>query len=195
MGTLIYGASLLFLLTVFLPVIGLEQYGSRGWLNLGPVDLQPAEIVKITFILCYAEYLSRRQESLSTFKGLAIAGCLTLPIIGVIAVLQNDLGNAIVICVIAAIMLFAAGTDGKIFAKTGAAILLCIPLVYQFMAGHQKDRIDAFLNPGNLALPGNYHVWQSKVAIGSGGIFGKGLFEGTQKELKFLPYRLRCEPS
>ena len=106
---------------------------------------------------------------------------------GIIAVLQNDLGNAIVICVIAAIMLFAAGVDGKLYAKAAGAVMLCIPIVYQFMAGHQKDRIDAFLNPNDLSLPGNYHVWQSKIAIGSGGISGKGLFQGTQKELKFLP--------
>jgi rod shape determining protein RodA len=187
LGKIIYVISILFLFTVFLPVIGLEQYGSRGWLDLGAVHLQPAEIVKITFVICYAEFLSRRQESLLTFKGLALAGVFVLPVVGIIAVLQNDLGNAIVICVIAGIMLFAAGVDGKLYAKTAGAILLSIPILYQFMAGHQKDRIDAFLNPNNLSLPGNYHVWQSKVAIGSGGIFGKGLFEGTQKELKFLP--------
>lgn len=187
LGKILYIASILFLFTVFLPGIGLEQYGSRGWLDLGPVHLQPAEIVKITFIICYAEFLSRRQETLHTFKGLVIAGIFVLPLVGIIAVLQNDLGNAIVICVIAAIMLFAAGVDGKLYAKAAGAVMLCIPIVYQFMAGHQKDRIDAFLNPNDLSLPGNYHVWQSKIAIGSGGISGKGLFQGTQKELKFLP--------
>ena len=187
LGKILYIASILFLFTVFLPGIGLEQYGSRGWLDLGPVHLQPAEIVKITFIICYAEFLSRRQETLHTFKGLVIAGIFVLPLVGIIAVLQNDLGNAIVICVIAAIMLFAAGVDGKLYAKAAGAVMLCIPIVYQFMADHQKDRIDAFLNPNDLSLPGNYHVWQSKIAIGSGGISGKGLFQGTQKELKFLP--------
>ncbi|MFA7660093.1 MAG: FtsW/RodA/SpoVE family cell cycle protein [Anaerovoracaceae bacterium] len=187
LGRIIYVASLLFLLTVFLPVIGLEQYGSRGWLDLGPVNLQPAEIVKITFIICYAEFLSRRRESLFTFKGFLLACAAVLPVVGIIAVLQNDLGNAIVICVIAAIMLFAAGADGKLYAKIAAAVVLLIPIAYRFMAGHQKDRIDAYLHPNDLSLPGNYHVWQSKVAIGSGGIKGKGLFEGTQKELEFLP--------
>lgn len=184
---ILYVASILFLFTVFLPVIGLEQYGARGWLDLGPVDLQPAEIVKITFIITYASYLSRHQEDLLTFKGLAIAGAYVLPVIGIIAGMQNDLGNALVICVIAAIMVFAAGVNGKLYGKVAAVGILCIPIMYRFMAGHQKDRIDAFLHPDNLLLPGNYQVWQSKVAIGSGGILGKGLFEGTQKELKFLP--------
>ncbi len=187
MGKIIYVASILFLFTVFIPGIGSEQYGARAWLRLGPVYLQPAEIVKITFIIFYAEYLSKRRESLDTFKGLAIAGALLLPIIGIVTVLQNDLGNAIVICVIAAIMLFAAGTDGKLYAKVSAAVVIAIPIVYQFMTGHQRARIDAFLNPEDLLLPGNYHVWHSKIAIGSGGVFGKGLFQGTQKELDFLP--------
>lgn len=184
---IIYAASVLFLLTVFLPVIGKEQFGARGWLDLGPVDLQPAEIVKITFIIIYAAYLSRRQDSLGSFKGLVIAGLYALPFIGIIAVLQNDLGNALVICVIAAVMVFGAGVNGKLYAKVGAVGVLLVPVAYRFMADHQKARIDAFLHPDNLLLPGNYQVWQSKVAIGSGGVFGKGLFEGTQKELKFLP--------
>jgi rod shape determining protein RodA len=187
MDIILYTASILFLFTVFVPGIGLEQYGARGWIDLGPVNLQPAEVVKITFIIIYASYLSRHQNKLHHFKGLCIAGLYVIPFIAIIAILQNDLGNALVICVIAAAMVFAAGIDGKLFGKVAAVIVLSIPIIYRFMAGHQKDRIDAFLHPDNLMLPGNYQVWQSKVAIGSGGVFGKGLFEGTQKELKFLP--------
>ncbi|MGI6727562.1 MAG: rod shape-determining protein RodA [Anaerovoracaceae bacterium] len=183
----LYIISILFLFTVFLPVIGLEQYGARAWLNLGPVDFQPAEIVKITFIIIYASYLSHHRDNLQTVKGLALSIAYTLPFVGIIAVLQNDLGNALVICVIAFTMIFAAGVNRKLYAKVIAIGFLCIPIMYRFMAGHQKDRIDAFLHPDNLILPGNYQVWQSKIAIGSGGILGKGLFEGTQKELKFLP--------
>ena len=187
MEKILYIASFLFLFTVFIPGIGLVQYGARGWLDLGPVDLQPAEIVKIAFILFYASYLSRHQENLQTFKELAMAGAYIVPFIGVITVLQNDLGNALVMCVVALIMIFAAGVNGKLYAKVGACGVLAMPILYRFMASHQKERIDAFLHPGNLLLPGNYQVWQSKVAIGSGGIAGKGLFEGTQKQLKFLP--------
>lgn len=184
---ILYAASILLLLAVFLPGIGLEQYGARGWLDLGPVDLQPAEIVKITFIIIYSGYLSRHRNDLQTFKGLIIAGIYMLPFVGIIAVLQNDLGNALVIFVIAAIMIFAAGVNVTLYAKLAVVGILCLPIIYRFMAGHQKDRIDAYLHPDNLLLPGNYQVWQSKVAIGSGGILGKGLFQGTQKELKFLP--------
>ncbi|HPO04843.1 MAG TPA: FtsW/RodA/SpoVE family cell cycle protein [Bacillota bacterium] len=189
LGKIIYVSSLLFLFSVFLPVIGLEQYGSRGWLDLGAIHLQPAEIVKITFIIFYAEYLSRRRDTLFTVKGFAIAGALVLPIVGIIAVLQNDLGNAVVVCFIAAVMIFAAGADGKLYAKIVGVVILLVPVAYYFMSGHQKDRIDAFLHPNDPLLPAYYQVWHSKVAIGSGGIFGKGLFHGTQKELEFLPVR------
>ncbi len=183
----IYIASIIFLFTVFLPKIGKEMYGARAWLNLGPIDLQPAEIVKISFILVFSAYLCRNKEKLATFKGLVLAGVYMLPFIAVIAIVQNDLGNALVIIAIAAVMIYAAGVNGKLYAKVAAAAILSTPILYRFMAGYQKDRIDAFLHPEVLTLPGNYQVWQSKVAIGSGRVLGKGLFEGTQKELKFLP--------
>ncbi len=188
-GKYIYIGSVLFLLTVYIPGIGLEQFGSRGWLDFGPVHLQPAEIIKITFAIAYAEFLSRHRESLSTLKGFLIAGSLLIPFVGIIAVLQNDLGNAIVICVMAAVMLFVAGADGKLYAKIAGVALLLMPLSYFFMADHQRVRIDAFLHPNDPSLPGFYQVWHSKIAIGSGGIRGKGLFQGTQKELEFLPVR------
>lgn len=187
MEKLIYAGTILFLLMVFLPGIGLEQYGSRGWLDLGPVNLQPAEFAKIGFIICYAAYLSRRQETLNTVRGVILAGLYFVPFLVIIVILQNDLGNALAICVIAAVMLFVAGVKGKIYGLFAGLVALLIPITYRFMASHQQDRIDAFLHPDNLLLPGNYQVWQSKVAIGSGGILGKGLFEGTQKQLKFLP--------
>ena len=66
-------------------------------------------------------------------------------------------------------------------------VAIAIPVAYKFLAEYQKARIEAFLHPDNLGLPGNYNVWQSKVAIGSGGVFGKGLFKGTQKSLDFIP--------
>jgi rod shape determining protein RodA len=86
-------------------------------------------------------------------------------------------------------MIFAAGANGGVLAKISGVALLSIPIAYNFMAFHQKQRIDAFLYPNDPTLPGYYQVWHSKVAIGSGSIFGKGLFQGTQKELEFLPVR------
>ena len=181
----VYIGSILFLLTVYIPGLGVEHFGARSWINLGVADLQPSELVKITFVLLFANYLSRNSEKLFTYKGVFFAALYGGPFI--VIVLKEDLGSAIVMCIIWIIMVFFAGVDFKIYAKLSAMFLLCVPLLYRFMASHQKERIDAFLHPDNLSLGGNYQVWHSKVAIGSGGFFGKGLFMGTQKELKFLP--------
>ena len=86
-----------------------------------------------------------------------------------------------------AFMVFFAGIDYKILIKFIVGVAVAIPIVYNFLSGYQKDRIEAFLHPDNLDLPGNYQVWQSKVAMGSGGFTGKGLFNGTQKSLDFIP--------
>lgn len=185
MEKVLYAASILFLLTVYIPGLGVEHFGARAWVDLGPVDMQPSELVKISFVLVFASYLTRNRGSLYTLKGVGLAFLYAAPFIGII--LKEDLGTAVVMCVITVTMIFIAGIDLKLFAKLSGLFLISMPIMYRFMGEHQKQRIDAFLHPDNLSLPGNYQVWNSKVAIGSGGIFGKGLFEGTQKELKFLP--------
>lgn len=181
----LYIASVLFLLTVYVPGLGSEQYGARAWINLKVIYLQPSELVKISFVLIFARYLSERSETLLSYKGVFQAALYGAPFI--LIVLKDDLGNAIVLCMIWVVMVFFAGIRFRIFAKLSALFLLAVPLMYRFMASHQKERIDAFLHPENMSLKGNYQVWNSKVAIGSGGFFGKGLFMGTQKSLKFLP--------
>jgi len=185
MEKIIYAASLLFLLTVYIPGLGVEHFGARAWVDLGPIDMQPSELVKISFVLIFSSYLTRNRGNLYTLKGIGLAFLYAAPF--VLIILKEDLGTAIVLCFMIVMMVFAAGIDYKLFAKLGGVFLISMPILYRFMASHQKERIDAFLHPDVMSLPGNYQVWNSKVAIGSGGIFGKGLFEGTQKELKFLP--------
>jgi rod shape determining protein RodA len=186
MERILYIGSILLLLAVYVPGLGKEQFGAHGWINLGLLDLQPSEVVKITFILTFSQYLTRKRESLMTFKGIVMAGAYFMPFVLMVLV-EPDLGNAVVLFVIAAVMIYSAGVKYKLFAQIAGVGVLSMPIIYRFMESHQKDRIDAFLNPENLTLPGNYQVWNSKVAIGSGGLLGKGIFEGTQKSLKFLP--------
>lgn len=181
----LYIVSLLLLLTVYIPGLGVEQYGSRAWINLGIMNFQPSEIVKITFVILLALYFSRNHDNLWNYKGVITSALYASPFI--VIVLKEDLGGAIVLCFIWLAMVFYAGIDYRILGKFTCIFAICLPIVYRVMASHQKERIDAFLHPSNLGLGGNYQVWQSKVAIGSGGFFGKGLFQGTQKELKFLP--------
>ena len=132
-----------------------------------------------------ANYLSVHREDIKKFRGVLLAGLYALPII--VIVLKEDLGSALVYMIIWLFMVFFAGIDYKILLKSVIAAIAALPVIYNFLGDYQKDRIEAFLHPDNINLPGNYQVWQSKVAIGSGGFTGKGLFNGTQKELDFIP--------
>ena len=181
----IYVASVLFLLSVRIPGLGHEEFGGARWIYLGITTFQPSEIVKISMILLSAMYISRNRESLKSFKGVLLSFLYVLPFITI--VLLEDLGSAIVMGFAWVFMVFYAGINYKLFAKLTAAVVFSIPIIYRFLGGSQKERIDAFLNPDNLKLQGVYQVLQSKIAIGSGGLLGKGLFAGTQKEFKFLP--------
>ena len=183
----IYIGSIGLLLLVYVPFIGVEHFGARSWINLGFMDVQPSEVVKITFMILFADYLEKHKNDLRTFAGLGRAILYCAPFI--VIVLKEDLGSALVFIAIWIAMIFYAGLDYRVFAKCAAAVILMTPFAYRFMAPHQKVRIDAFLHPNNLSLQGNYQVYQSKIAIGSGGFFGKGLFHGTQKGLQFLPVR------
>lgn len=181
----LYIVSILLLLTVYIPGLGIEQYGSRAWIDLGFINFQPSEIVKITFVILLALYFSKNHDTLRNYKGVFMSLLYASPFI--VIVLKEDLGSAIVLCFIWLAMVFFAGINYRILGKSTCIFAISLPFIYRFMASHQKERIDAFLHPNNLSLEGNYQVWQSKVAIGSGGLLGKGLFQGTQKELKFLP--------
>ncbi|MGF6376126.1 rod shape determining protein RodA [Clostridiales Family XIII bacterium PM5-7] len=181
----LYILSLLLLFSVYIPGLGVENFGSRAWIDLKITTIQPSEFVKILFILIMAGYLNEHKEDLYNFKGLIKAGLVAAPII--LIVLKEDLGSALVFAAIWVVMIFFAGINLGVFAKFFALVVAAIPVAYVFMAPYQKERIEAFLHPNNLDLTGNYQVWQSKVAIGSGGAFGKGLFNGTQKQLDFIP--------
>ncbi len=180
----LYIASLALLLSVYTP-LGFEAFGARSWLNLGFTTIQPSEFVKILFILIMAGYLSEHSDTLNDFKGLIKAGIVAAPII--VIVLKEDLGSALVFAAIWVTMIFFAGINLKVFAQFMGLVVCAIPVAFIFLKPYQKERIEAFLHPENLSLSGNYQVWQSKVAIGNGGLTGTGLFNGTQKELDFIP--------
>ena len=182
---LLYVLALMALLSVYVPGLGIEEYGSRAWINLRVTTLQPSELVKILFILIMASYLDKHKNELTNFQGLVKAGLVGAPII--LIVLKEDLGSALVFMSIWLVMIFFAGIDIKALGKFFALALTMVPVAYIFMADYQKERIESFLHPENLSLGGNWQVWQSKIAIGSGGLFGKGLFQGPQKTLNYIP--------
>lgn len=183
----LYVFSVLFLLTPYLPVIGVEQYGARSWINVGITTFQPSEIVKITFIILMAIYLNKHKDELNHFKDFCKAALYAAPII--LIVLKDDFGSAAVFIVIFIAMILFAGINLKLFGRIAIVSVVAVPFLFKLLDEYQKQRITAFLYPNDLSIQANYQVWQSKVAIGSGGLFGKGLFNGTQKDLDFLPVR------
>ena len=182
---IIYIFSIAVLLSVYIPGLGTSFYGSRSWLDLGFVTFQPSEPVKIAFVILMAAYLSRTGRSLSSVRGIVMAALYGLPFILIVA--KEDFGSGCVFCAIWIFMVFCSGLDLKVIVRLALAFIALIPLFYNIKAGNQKERIDAFLNPEDLDLPGNYQVWNSKAAIGSGGFLGKGFMQGTQGHLGFLP--------
>ena len=181
----LYIGSIVLLLTVYIPGLGIEVSGARAWIDLGFITGQPSELVKILFILFMASYLDEHKDELYNFKALLKSALIAAPII--LIVLKEDFGSAMVFASIWVVMVFFAGIDIKAFGKFLALVVAMVPIAYLLMADYQKERLEAFLHPENLSLQGNYQVWQSKVAIGSGGLFGTGLFNGTQKSQGFIP--------
>ncbi|NLD19213.1 MAG: rod shape-determining protein RodA [Clostridiales bacterium] len=179
----IFGIALL--LTVYIPGIGTSSYGSRAWIDVGIVTFQPSEAAKIIFILAMSAYLSNHNTSLHRAGGIILAALYGLPFIFIVA--KEDFGTGCVFCVIWIFMVFCSGLELRIIGRLALCLFIATPLIYHFLAGYQKERIDAFLKPGDLDLPGNYQVWNSKIAIGSGGFWGKGYLQGTQSNLGFLP--------
>lgn len=181
----LYIFSVVFLLLVYVPGLGVESFGARSWINLGITTFQPSEVVKITFALLMANYLERNRSSMQRFSGFVKAFLYAAPIIGIVA--KEDLGSGLVFCCMWALMVFFGGVDLRILGRTFGAFAISLPVVFRFLDPYQKQRITAFLHPNDTTIEATYQVMQSKTAIGSGGFFGKGLFNGAMKELDFLP--------
>ncbi len=166
------------------PWIGEVKMGARRWLDLGPVNLQPSEIVKWALMLVLAHWFANREAS--DVKSIFVAAALAAIPAGLI-VIQPDLGTALVLLLAAAAVMIAAGFPWRYF----FALLAATPLVGWYLWGHmhayQKQRVLTFLDPQADPLGAGYHVIQSMISIGSGGLWGKGYLHGTQARLHFLP--------
>ncbi len=175
------------LLLVFVEVKGHTGMGAQRWINLGFMNLQPSELMKIAVVMALARYFqsvgaedSKRLSIL--FVPLVLA---SLPV-GLV-LLQPDLGTALMICMAAASIFFIAGVTIWLFIGGIVVVISAIPIVWQFLHDYQKGRVLTFLDPERDPLGAGYHITQSKIAIGSGGVEGKGFLQGTQSHLNFLP--------
>lgn len=179
----LYGLSILCL--IFVIVVGLETRGAVRWIEIGVFRLQFSEVLKPILIFCLASFLAKRDAS---FKTLLYTLLLSAPVFLLIAK-QPDLGSAIVYAATIVPSLLIVGFSFKWFFMGIMGILVSGPLLWNFLHDYQKKRIVAFVNPTVDPLGISYNVIQSVIAVGSGMFFGKGLNEGTQSELRFLPER------
>ncbi|MGL4797361.1 MAG: FtsW/RodA/SpoVE family cell cycle protein [Paraclostridium sp.] len=163
-----YMSSIFLLLILWVPGLGKVQEGARRWIKLGPLYLQTSELVKLTFIISYAKIVEKSNNKLNSIKEILPVLFKAIPIL-ILMLIQPDLGGTIVFGCIMLGMLFTAGLNLKIIRNTIAIIIIALPIIYIFLAPHQKVRIEAFLHPDDLSYPGNYQVVESMIAIGSGG--------------------------
>ena len=176
----------LFLLIIVL-FFGITASGSKRWVNLYFLNLQPSELMKIAIIVCFARYYNRIQSAdIQSYRFLLIP--IVLIIIPCYLVInQPDLGTSILIAGSGIIVIWLAGLNIKYFVYTGLLLLVSFPFVVSILKPYQKSRILTFFNPERDPLGAGYQIIQSKIAIGSGGFFGKGYLKGTQSYLEFLP--------
>jgi rod shape determining protein RodA len=162
-------------------------FGAQRWINLGFVQIQPSELMKIALVMALARFFhgcsSEESQRLRTL--VAPVAMILAPTAFVL--LQPNLGTAIMLMLAGAAMLLVGGARLWLFGVVGAAGLAALPVVWRSMHGYQKRRVMTFLDPSVDPLGAGYHITQSRIALGSGGLFGKGFLNGTQSHLNFLP--------
>ena len=180
-----YAISLLLLATV--EILGSIGMGARRWIDLGYFTLQPSELMKVALVLALARYFHG-----ASIEDVRRVSYLLLPLLivsapAVLVLRQPDLGTTIILVMAGSALFFVVGVRLWKFSALMLASLAAAPVAWQFLHKYQQNRILTFLNPENDPLGAGYHIIQSKIALGSGGIFGKGFIKGTQGHLSFLP--------
>ena len=161
--------------------------GAQRWLDLGVVRFQPSEIMKIAVPLACAWYLHDRPLPPSFATILVLTAGILVPVLLIAE--QPDLGTALLVAAGGGLVVLLAGLQARYLIGIGALILGAVPIVWHVLHDYQRQRVLTFLNPQNDPLGAGYHTIQSQIAIGSGGVFGKGYMNGSQAQLEFLPER------
>jgi rod shape determining protein RodA len=181
----IFAVGVLFLLAVL--VSGETSGGAQRWLNLYVVRFQPSEIMKLAVPMMVAWYLADARLPPNRWQLLAAAILIAVPMLMVAK--QPDLGTALLIASSGFFVVFLAGLQWRLLAFISVLAMAAAPLLWHFMHDYQRQRVITFLSPESDPLGSGYHIIQSKIAIGSGGLLGKGWMNGTQSQLDFLPER------
>jgi rod shape determining protein RodA len=183
-GNRLYILNLLMLLAVMF--LGHSALGAQRWIQLGPITLQPSEFSKLIMIISLAAILEDKVGKLNNLHDLIpVALYVGLPFLLVLK--QPDLGTSLVFMAIFVGMIFACGVNLRLLGGAFGVGIACLPILWHFLKDYQKMRIMVFMDPNVDPLGSGYHIIQSKIAVGSGMLLGKGLFGGTQSQLNFLP--------
>jgi rod shape determining protein RodA len=181
----IYGASLVLVIAVDL--LGTAGLGAQRWIDLGFMQLQPSELMKIALVLALARYFHSLSSETAGRLSRLIVPALMVVVPAALVLKQPDLGTAMMLCASGAVLFYLAGVRLWIFAAGALATAAAAPLAWLVLRDYQKTRLTTFLDPDRDPLGAGYHILQSKIALGSGGVYGKGFLLGTQSHLSFLP--------
>ena len=166
---------------------GVTASGSQRWIDLYFINIQPSELMKIFIILCLAKYFHRKRlENVNSFYSV-ITSLIIIFLPMSLVIIQPDLGTSLLISISGILVLWFAGLNHKYFFYSFLLSVLSLPFIISFLKPYQKLRVLTFLNPDRDPLGAGYQIIQSKIAVGSGGLFGKGFLKGTQSYLEFLP--------
>lgn len=190
----IYSYAYIFFFAILALLIGVELFGTKTmgaqrWLDLGLFRVQPSEFMRLALVLALARYFHGVHQADVSQPFMLI---VPLALVGMPALLilnQPDLGTSIMLAATGLSVFWLVGVSWRYFLGGGIALLAAIPIVWQNLLDYQKKRVLVFLDPERDPLGSGYHIIQSKIGIGSGGLFGKGLAQGTQSQLNFLPER------
>ncbi len=175
------------LLLIIVEIGGHVGMGAQRWINLGFIKLQPSELMKIALVLALARYFnSTTLQSIETTKGILVPIVLVIVPVALVLI-QPDLGTALMLLFSASAIFFAVGVQLWKFGVLILCGIVSMPVAWHFLHEYQQNRVLTFLDPERDPLGAGYHIIQSKIALGSGGVFGKGFLNGTQSHLNFLP--------
>ena len=173
-------------------LIGVELFGTtvkgaQRWLNLGIITIQPSEIMRLALPMMLAWYFHKRESSIRTLDFVVAAALVAVPVVLIIH--QPDLGTALMVLAAGAFVIFFAGLPWKWLITMVAGAIAFLPIAWTLMHDYQRQRVLTLIDPSTDPLGKGFHTLQAMIAIGSGGLFGKGWMEGTQTHLEFIPER------
>lgn len=180
-----YGVTLALLLVVEL--FGKIGMGAQRWIDLGIIRIQPSEFMKLAIVLTLARFYHRVPPMFVSAPVVLLIPAALIAVPAGLVMLQPDLGTALMITMAGTLLIFMAGTHLRWFMGAGAIVVAMLPIAWGMLHDYQKNRVLTFMDPESDPLGTGYHISQSKIAIGSGGVFGKGFLNGTQSHLAYLP--------